>query len=700
MKQILFTTACFISIFTSAQTNSVFRDDYTNNNNKWPVKNDEVTACDVSGDNYNINMKKDGWWWMTYDYVQLNSKKPFKIIAEFVMASGSSSSEFGLTWDCSGLEDNRIFAIRKTGFHSILLNVDGKTTETVAWKKSEKKIELNKSHTLTIHFDGTKNLYYLDDLKMTETDPFTFGGQIGVGFYFHSKSNIKINYIDVLQDRGALNVVEGDFSNTKKENLGSNVNTVHTEKHPVIAHDGKTIYFIREGDERNIGEDKEKEDIWYTELTESGEWGEAKNLGAPVNNNSHNGIISIAPDNSYMIVKHVYDENGDYKEPGFSISYREKNGWTLPKKLQIDNYYNDAKYVESSMSPDGNVLIFAIERKDSNGEKDIYFSKKKPDGSFAEPINCGSVINTFADEIGPFMAADGITMYYASEGLPGYGSADIYMTRRLDDSWTNWSAPVNLGPAINTSGWDAYFSTDSKGKFAYMVSTENSIGSLDVFKIELPEKARPIPLALIKGTVYNSKTNEPMLAEITYSVIANDSLLGTIYTNPTDGKFSMVLKGGFHYSISANYAGYIGERINIDLTVLEEPIEKEVTLFLKPIEKDQSIKLNNIFFEENSSELHYLSKAELHHVYNLMKEYPKMRILIGGHAMKSDGDPKAYKKLSEDRAKEVYKFLVKMGIDKKRLEFKGFGSDKPMGDVNTGAGNAQNRSVDFTILEM
>jgi len=700
MKQILFIIAQFAALFSFSQTQSVYREDFSNNNNSWVIKNDEVTATTVSDGNYNIIFKKDEWWWLTYEWIQLDSKKPYKIITEFIFTSGSSSAQFGLTWACTDMENNYIFAVKKSGFHSVMQITAGKTTDLVKWTKSEKKVELNKSHTLTIHFDGTKNYYYLDDVKLAETESFSFPAEKGIGFYFYSKSNIKINYLDVLQDRGALNIVEGDFADTKKENLGGNVNTVHTEKHPVIAHDGKTIYFIREGDERNIGSDKGKEDIWYTELSETGDWGEAKNLGTPVNNSSHNGVISVAPDNSYMIVKHVYNEKGEYKEPGFSITYREKNGWTMPKKIEIDNYYNDADYVESSMSPDGNVLIFAIERKDTHGEKDIYFSKKKADGSFSEPVNCGGVINSFADEIGPFMAADGITMYYASEGLPGYGSSDIYMTRRLDDSWTNWSAPVNLGPAINGAGWDAYFSTDSKGKYAYMVSTENSIGSLDVFRIELPEKARPIPLALIKGTVYNSKTSEPMLAEITYRVIVNDSLLGTIYTNPSDGKFSMVLKGGYHYSISANYAGYIGERISIDLSVLEEPVEKEVTLYLKPIEKDQSIQLNNIFFEENSAELHYLSKAELHHVYNLMKEYPKMRILIGGHAMKADGDPRGYKKLSEERAKTVYQHLVKMGIDKKRLEYKGFGYEKPVGDVTTGAGNAQNRSVEFTILEM
>lgn len=700
MRQFLIFIFLLATGVCHSQTQSLYREDFTDNKDQWLIKNDEVTKTEVKEDNYVITMKKDGWWWISYNSFSINHRSPFKIVTSFKFASGSSSSQFGVLWDCEDINNNRIFAVKKSGYYTVMHYSAGKEDMKKEWAKTTIKVGDGNYHRLTLHYNGTKNLYYIDSVLVAETEAWPFDVESGIGFYFHSKSSIYINHVELFQDRGPMNVVEGDFAGTKKENLGSNVNTIHTEKHPVISHDGKTLYFIREGDAQNIGENKEYEDVWYSGLDENGSWGKAMNIGAPVNNDSHNGVVAVAADNSWMVVKHVYDEKGKFKEAGFSICYREGNGWSMPKKLEVDNYYNDARYVEASMSPDGEVLVLCIERKDTHGEKDIYFSKKKADGSFSEPVNCGGVINTFADEIGPFMAADGITMYYASEGLPGYGSADVYMTRRLDDSWTNWSTPVNLGPAINGKGWDAYFSTDSKGKWAYMISDENSIGSLDIFRIELPEKARPIPLCVIKGIVYNSKTSQPMLAEITYKMIENDSLINKQFTNPGDGKFGTVLRGGFHYSIMANYAGYVGERVNIDLADIEEHAEKEVVLYLKPIEKDQSIHLNNVFFEEDKAELHYNSKAELYHVYNLMKQYPKMKILIGGHAMGGDGDAKVMQKLSEERAKVVYKFLVDLGIDKKRLQYKGYGKDKPVGTTSTMAGNSQNRCVEFTILEI
>src|SRR5690606_837619 len=107
----------------------------------------------------------------------------------------------------------------------------------------------------------------------------------------------------------------------------------------------------------------------------------------------------------------------------------------------------------------GQYLLMAIEMKKGFGEKDIFVSFRNPKdpNSWTKPLNLGNIINTKAGEFGPFLAADDKTLYFVSSGhAGGYGDADVWMSKRLDDTWTNWSKPVNMGEKINTSGFDAY----------------------------------------------------------------------------------------------------------------------------------------------------------------------------------------------------------------------------------------------------
>ncbi len=148
-----------------------------------------------------------------------------------------------------------------------------------------------------------------------------------------------------------------------------------------------------------------------------------------------------------------------------------------------------------------------------SGKRISTFHFKKDDGSWSEPLNMGPDINTFGVEATPFLAADNTTLYFSTNARPGYGYYDIFMTRRLDESWTKWSEPVNLGPNINTPGWDGYFTIPASGDYSYLVSTDNSLGYGDIFRVKVSEAVKPKPVALIKGQVYNLKTSEFLEAE-------------------------------------------------------------------------------------------------------------------------------------------------------------------------------------------
>lgn len=701
MLKTLFSCLSFLLLVNQlfAQSQSLYREDFTTNSGAWPLYKEATYTAEVTGGAYAINLKKEGMYWWIWKPVTINPSKPFAIHVSFTLKGVSKTGHFGIAWNVKNDKNNYTFAVSREGKHGLFETKEGSYDYKVKWTPSAKKVQMETNHVLKLKSDGSNYTFFLDDVQLCQVPFFKFAFDKSVGFFVENTINVQVDYLEVFQDRGTINAVTGtDLGVVKKENLGANINTAYPEKKPTISHDGKHLYFTRSDDPQNIGTDK-SDDIWYAELGDEGLFGKAINLGRPVNNKNNNSCIGVARDNSWIMLKGQYDANGEYSKQGFSIAHRNGSGWNNPVNIEVKNFYNNNQYQEACINPDGDVLLFAIEREDSYGDKDLYVSKKMSDGSWSEPVNCGGVINSFAAEIGPFIAGDGKTVYFASEGHPGYGDADVFMSVRLDDTWTNWSTPVNLGPTINTAKWDAYFSTDAKGEWGYMVSTENSIGRTDIFRFKLPQQAKPKPTCVVKGTIINAKTNEPMIGELTFHILETDSLLGKIYATPTDGRFSMILKEGFRYSIDVSYPGYLGERVSVDMSGITESIEKELVVYLKPIERNTTIELNNVYFEPDKSELLYHSKAQLHWVVLFMEANPNAVILIGGHSSKGDGSEKYYQKLSEKRAKAVYDYLVDLGIPKKRMKYKGYGSSQPVYTSGSAADNGRNRCVNFTIVQ-
>ncbi|MBY0424993.1 MAG: glycoside hydrolase, partial [Cytophagales bacterium] len=319
------------------------------------------------------------------------------------------------------------------------------------------------------------------------------------------------------------------------ENLGVQVNSKYSELLPVISPDGKSLYFSRRDDPANVNKSL-ADDVYYSTLSSDGKWSQAKNIGAPINNSSYNSPLSISPDGNSLLLMNLYFKDG-HMEPGLSMSKRVKNGWSFPEGLRIDNYYNDNDYNEFCISHSGKVLIMTLERKDSKGSKDLYVGFRKPDGNWSEPKWMGPIVNSGDSESSPFLAADEKTLFFSSRGFPGYGNNDIFMTKRLDDTWLNWSEPENLGPAVNTTGWDAYFTIPASGEYAYLVSRQNSLGAEDIFRVKLPKELKPEPVTLIQGTVLNAKTKQPVSASIFYEKLPLGENAGLASTDPETNRF-------------------------------------------------------------------------------------------------------------------------------------------------------------------
>ncbi|MCX7953837.1 MAG: OmpA family protein [Bacteroidales bacterium] len=504
----------------------------------------------------------------------------------------------------------------------------------------------------------------------------------------NSKDTIKWN----------INLIPDLQFTSKPENLGRNINSEYDEVAPLISPDGRTLYFVRKFHPDNAGGEKDEDDIWYSILDDNNKWSQAKNMGAPLNNRFNNFVQSITPDGNTLLLANIYNRDGTTGS-GVSVSYRTKNGWSFPERQIIEDFYNLSPFANYYLSNDGMYLLMALERKDSYGGLDLYVSIRKGDNRWSKPINLGPVINTVCDDYSPFLAADGVTLYYSTSGKSGYGKEDIFIATRLDDSWQNWSEPMNLGPVLNSPESDTKYNIPASGEYAYFSSKNNSFGKNDIFRIKLPSKIKPKPVVLITGKVLHERTNQPVDARIIVEELPSGKEVAVARTDPTTGEFKIVLPAGKKYGFRAIGLGFFDVNKFIDLSDVTEYIEIEDEIMrMQPIEVGSVVRLNNIFFEFGKAVLLPESFPELNRTAEFLKNNPTIEIEISGHT-DNIGSEAFNQKLSERRAQAVADYLVSKGVDIKRMTVVGYGMSRPIAFNNTEEGRAMNRRVEFKVLK-
>lgn len=496
-----------------------------------------------------------------------------------------------------------------------------------------------------------------------------------------------------------INLAESRFS--VAENLGAPVNSEADEVMPIISPDGKVLYFDRKNHPLNAESDipgKPNDDIWYS-VRNGDRWGEPVRFKEPLNTGRDNYVCYVTPDGNTLLLGNVYLRNGG-AERGVSISKRGKDGnWQFPEAQIITDYYNSNRYAEFTMSPNRKIILMAIERSETFGDRDLYVSFLQENGIWSAPKNLGRQINTAETEGTPFLAADDRTLYFASSGHPGYGSMDIFVTKRLDDTWQNWSVPINLGPEINSEHWESSYSTDAAGEYVYFVSTKNSLkSSADLCRAKPAKETKPDPVVLMSGRVFNAKTKEPLAADIIYESLSDAKEIGLASSDAKTGEYKVVLPYRKKYGLWAKAKGFLSVHENIDLEMFDSFKEIVMDLYLVPLEVGSTIVLNNLFFKQGTSEILPESLGELERIALLLTENPKLEIELGGHT-DTDGIPLQNFKLSQGRVDAVKSFLVKKGIDEKRVQTKAYGQTKPLTRDRDEESKKKNRRVEFTVLK-
>lgn len=469
----------------------------------------------------------------------------------------------------------------------------------------------------------------------------------------------------------------------RPENLGDAINSPYSEYWPSMSVEGTELIFTRK--ERD-------EDFFISEKSGAG-WQPAFRINGSLNTPDNEGAQIISQDGQWLVFAGK-DRPGGLGGFDLFIAYKTPDGWS--EAINLGGKVNSEHWEsQPCLSPDKRSIYFSSNRPGGLGGEDLWVSHLQSNGRFGEPVNLGPGINTTGNESCPFLHADNQTLYFSSDGHPGYGAGDLYLARRID---TAWSKPENLGYPINTINNEATLFVAADGQTAYYSSDRaDGKGRLDIYRFALRPDVQPIKTLWVKGKVFDSKTNKGLPSGVELIDLASGRPVSRVQTNE-NGEYLVTLPTGKDYAFSVARKGYLFFSDNFSLKQKPSDSTYRKDIPLQPIEVNASVVLRNIFFETNKFALQPESVTELDKLVQLLQENPTLKILIEGHT-DNVGNATDNAMLSQNRARSVVAYLTGKGIATTRLQAKGFGASRPIADNNSDAGRAQNRRTEVKILE-
>jgi outer membrane protein OmpA-like peptidoglycan-associated protein len=528
------------------------------------------------------------------------------------------------------------------------------------------------------------------------------------------------------------------YAQEKFEKLGGDLNSSANEAAPVLSPDSQTLYFVRQYHPQNVGGISDPGDIWYSERREDGQWGEAKHAGKTINNRFYNAIIGFSDEQSAYVHGHYLKQGKKPTTQGVSMTQGQHDQWNFPKAVEIPYFYTKSGHRSGSLHASNNIMIVTLQSYDTRGAEDLYVLFRQSNGSWSEPKNLGNDINTAYQEMTPFLAPDGKTLFFASNGYEGFGSRDIFMSVRLDDSWRSWSNPKNLGATVNTIGTELYYSIPQNSEYAYLTSTQNSDGMADLARIrispeeeetleeadsldipeevpvaavqpsgevtpepevteEIVEEDPVVPMMTISGTVAGENNQQPLTAEVIVQSIRNDTTLVETVQTDADGTFSVSLPQDDSYELLIQSEGFIRKRDKVLLAETGSADAIERNYLLTPIEVGSTVNLETVLFDRGTASMLPGSDERLDEVVTFLQENPEVAIEVGGHT-DNQGRADLNLELSQKRAEAVRDYLIQQGADAERVTAKGYGGTQPIASNAIEEERRKNRRVAFTIV--
>ena len=484
----------------------------------------------------------------------------------------------------------------------------------------------------------------------------------------------------------AINYKTNDFQFNPRP-LPKVVNQFKQQYFPVLTVDQNTLLFIkRQGDEEILQTDKDK----------NGNWQEPHSISDNINSEYNEGTCSISADGRMLVFTSCMGRQG-YGSCDLYVSYKTGNEWSVPENM--GEVINSPSWdSQPSLSADGRTLYFVSNRSGGFGSRDIYVSQQNEAGEWQSPQNVGSSINTSFDDISPFIHPNGQRLYFATNGRLGFGGFDIYFSDKKSAS--EWLAPTNFGYPINTHDDEVsmFISSDgAKGYYSHEERTKESVLST-LYEIDIPPKLQvEHKSSYVFGKVMDGETNTPLKATVSLINLDSNNSVEKVRSDSVTGDYLIVITQGAQYGLFAESEGYLYKSENFNLTE-KLLIPVKINLKLEKIKPGARVVLKNIFFDFDSYNLTSTSKAELNRVLHLLNTNKTLRVEISGYT-DNVGTEKYNLELSEKRAEAVYNYLVKNGVDKTKLGFRGYGASNFLNSNNTEEERAKNRRIEFKVLK-
>ena len=520
-------------------------------------------------------------------------------------------------------------------------------------------------------------------------------------------------------------------SNWVVEKLPETINSAFDEITPVPSRDGKALYFTRVGYpefERTLIFDtidyaqklKESEylkmlgglyaelgqtyrsdptrsafnqDVWMSQADSAGAFYTVAHPGYPLNNALTNSLVAITPDPNAFYIVNQFKPEGDMKR-GFSIIRRQNDStWQFPQPVNIADYYTITSDVNLTMSFDGQVLILSAARFDSRS-LDLYICFKEGENKWSAPKHLGNVINSDRREMTPYLSENNRTLYFASDRESGVGGLDIYMTRREDDTWFNWSSPIQLIEPINSRADESqpYFNMTT----GYLYFTSKRDGNSDIYRVSI---APPQPTEIVvKGRIINTRTRQLMTnSAVEYFFDGSERQVFLA----EDGTFTLKIPKGVHVKFNGLKPGFTGNNEDVYFRQDYYYFKDYYTfdLLMGPLEKGSKITLPPIYFQQSKAEILENSYGALESLAGLLTENPGMSIKIDGYT-DNIGKAEDLIQLFEARANAIRNYLTEKGVSPERVETEGRGPADPINDNSTDELRQQNRRVEIHVTKI
>ncbi|MBH83631.1 MAG: hypothetical protein CMP70_03030 [Flavobacteriales bacterium] len=461
----------------------------------------------------------------------------------------------------------------------------------------------------------------------------------------------------------------------------------------------------------------------YSAERKNRKWQSLKALNS-LNSEGDDVSSSLAYDGQRMLLFKQIDGQSDIYE-----SKLMGTEWSEPKLKMSKVVNSNANETFASYDPQ-DIKVYFISDGGYGGDKNISFSGKKDmeEIFWGKAQSAGQEVNSGFQEGSVYMAADGKTMYFSSQGHTSIGGYDIFVSYRNELGL--WDEPINMGYPINTPYDELYFSISANGKKAYFASNrDGGKGGMDIYcatfwgeskkpmvasednliaSIASPVEDTYIPeivevtlansLTVFKGRILDGILQEPIEAEIKIFDNTTGDVYAVMRSNSATGKFLLSLPSGLNYGISVEAKGYLfhSENFNLPEGSAYNMINKDIEL--KNIDIGSKIALRNVFFDTGKAEVKIDSYPELDRLIQLMKDVPSLKIELSGHTDNVGGDA-ANQKLSQRRAEAVRAYLVSRSVDGSRVTAMGYGAIRPLDTNDTKAGRANNRRTEFEITD-